>query len=197
MAYRRQMQTHTQRRQNRAGEAMSTSRYVGVWSTLKPVTVDSVKRGTHGEVGPLNATTGLGTVAGTSDDWMNEGRCYATGLDFFTNDYWEVKACVIMCSNCPVRLQCLTWALDNNIEHGIWGGVKGHTLNLLRDYRRRGRYIKQLQPGWTANWAIGGEWERLTGFTYPSAVGRPRGDDYIPDGGVWVGEGEEWGDDDS
>lgn len=176
--YRKQTQTHTQKRLKRAGEPISTSRYDGVSSTLKTVTVDSVKRGGHGRVGPHNATTELGTVAGTSDDWMAEGKCYGTMLDFFTNDYWEIKACVIMCSNCPVRIQCLNFAIDEGIEHGIWGGVKGRTLNLLRDYKRRGRRIKQLQPQWTSDWAIGGEWERMTGWSYPSGVGRPRGDGY-------------------
>jgi hypothetical protein len=128
---------------------------------------------------------------------MQHGRCYGTDFDFFTNDYWEIKACVIMCVNCPVRVQCLTWALDNNIEYGIWGGVKGYTLSLLRDYRKRGRRVKQLEQGWTADWAIGGEWEKLTGWDYPAETGRRRGDGYTPWGllGEGLGEGVGVGDD--
>jgi hypothetical protein len=113
-----------------------------------------------------------------TEDWSVEARCYGTNFDFFTNDYWEIKACVVLCSRCPVRIECLTYALDHGIEHGIWGGVKGHTLNLLRDYRRRGRRIKQLQKDWVHDWAIGGEWEQLTGWDYPTPMGRPRGDGY-------------------
>lgn len=117
-------------------------------------------------------------VAGTNVDWMEKGRCYGTGFDFFTNEYWEIKACVMMCYRCPVRIQCLEYAIDQGIEHGIWGGVKGHTLALLRDYKRRGRRIKQLQKDYVNNWAIGGEWERLAGWDYDEGRGRPRGDGY-------------------
>lgn len=122
-------------------------------------------------------------MAGT-DHWMDEGSCFNTGMDFFTDNYWEVKACVLLCASCPVRIQCLKFALDNNIEHGIWGGVKGNGLNLLRDYRRRGRYIKQLDENYTNDWAIGGKWEKWAGWEYQEegTPGRPRGD-------AWAGRG--------
>lgn len=32
----------------------------------------------------------------------------------------EAKA---LCSGCPVREKCLTWALENREPHGIWGGL--------------------------------------------------------------------------
>ncbi|MBB5926635.1 WhiB family redox-sensing transcriptional regulator [Streptomyces echinatus] len=28
-----------------------------------------------------------------------------------------------LCNGCPVRTECLAHALDNRIEHGIWGGM--------------------------------------------------------------------------
>lgn len=28
-----------------------------------------------------------------------------------------------LCGQCPVRHECLTWALDNDEEWGIWGGL--------------------------------------------------------------------------
>ncbi|MFH8371410.1 WhiB family transcriptional regulator [Streptomyces sp. NPDC018031] len=33
-------------------------------------------------------------------------------------------------SRCPVIDQCLRWAIDNNVQHGVWGG-------LSEDERRR------------------------------------------------------------
>ncbi|MEV8321276.1 WhiB family transcriptional regulator [Streptomyces sp. NPDC059900] len=28
-----------------------------------------------------------------------------------------------VCSGCPVRTECLAYALDSRIEHGVWGGM--------------------------------------------------------------------------
>lgn len=28
-----------------------------------------------------------------------------------------------ICMVCPVQAECLTWALNNNEQHGIWGGT--------------------------------------------------------------------------
>jgi WhiB family transcriptional regulator, redox-sensing transcriptional regulator len=28
-----------------------------------------------------------------------------------------------VCARCPVRDECLKWAIDNNQTHGIWGGL--------------------------------------------------------------------------
>lgn len=28
-----------------------------------------------------------------------------------------------ICGRCPVRRQCLKWAIDNDIRFGIWGGM--------------------------------------------------------------------------
>ncbi|MGX1516480.1 WhiB family redox-sensing transcriptional regulator [Streptomyces collinus] len=29
----------------------------------------------------------------------------------------------VLCTGCPVRTECLAYALDHRIEHGIWGGM--------------------------------------------------------------------------
>ncbi|MEU6769568.1 WhiB family transcriptional regulator [Streptomyces sp. NPDC046853] len=28
-----------------------------------------------------------------------------------------------VCSGCPVRTECLVYALDSRVEHGVWGGL--------------------------------------------------------------------------
>ena len=28
-----------------------------------------------------------------------------------------------VCRGCPVRTECLAWALENGADHGVWGGL--------------------------------------------------------------------------
>ncbi|MGW0856916.1 WhiB family transcriptional regulator [Streptomyces sp. NPDC002690] len=50
----------------------------------------------------------------------------------------EAKA---VCHACPVREQCLRWALDNNQDAGVWGGLAEDERRALkrRDRRRAGQ----------------------------------------------------------
>ena len=45
-----------------------------------------------------------------------------------------------VCARCPLREECLAWALkhhDLTREHGIWGGKTPHERRILiREYRR-------------------------------------------------------------
>jgi hypothetical protein len=116
-------------------------------------------------------------------EWQDRAACNDSLFDFFTNDYWEVKACVMTCAGCPVRRDCLNYALDNYIDLGIWGGVKGPTLNVLRKRLKRNQPVPQLQPGYVNDWSIGGKWERWAGYDHPrdDRIGRPREDNYLPE----------------
>jgi WhiB family redox-sensing transcriptional regulator len=35
----------------------------------------------------------------------------------------DQKRAKLVCSGCPVRLECLSEALDHRIEWGVWGGM--------------------------------------------------------------------------
>ena len=48
----------------------------------------------------------------------------------------EAKAKAV-CQLCPVRAQCLDYALRNSIRHGIWGGLNYEER--ARERRRRAR----------------------------------------------------------
>lgn len=37
-----------------------------------------------------------------------------------------------VCRACPVRNECLQFALENNIQHGIWGGMAERERRQLR-----------------------------------------------------------------
>jgi len=42
------------------------------------------------------------------------------------------SAAAKLCSHCPVQMLCLEFALINNEQHGIWGGVNTRERNRMR-----------------------------------------------------------------
>lgn len=57
-------------------------------------------------------------------DWMAQGNCADKPPSlFFPSDGVGVEVAKRVCSDCPMRVQCLEYALDNRIDHGVWGGT--------------------------------------------------------------------------
>ncbi|WP_406413917.1 WhiB family transcriptional regulator [Streptomyces halstedii] len=80
------------------------------------------------------------------DNWRTHAACRDEDPDLFFSigttgpalvQTEEAKA---VCRGCPVRQQCLDWALENNQDAGVWGGL-GETerRTLKRRSRRQAR----------------------------------------------------------
>ncbi|MBV7673311.1 WhiB family transcriptional regulator [Streptomyces halstedii] len=80
------------------------------------------------------------------DNWRTHAACRDEDPDLFFPigttgpalvQTEEAKA---VCRSCPVRQQCLDWALENNQDTGVWGGL-GETerRTLKRRSRRQAR----------------------------------------------------------
>ncbi|WP_072713724.1 WhiB family transcriptional regulator [Rhodococcus rhodnii] len=46
----------------------------------------------------------------------------------------QVRAAQEICRSCPVRGECLSWAIERGERYGIWGGV---LMEAIRTQRRR------------------------------------------------------------
>jgi len=56
--------------------------------------------------------------------WMARGNCAEKPPSvFFPSDGVGVEVAKRVCADCPVKNQCLEYALDNRIDHGVWGGT--------------------------------------------------------------------------
>lgn len=56
--------------------------------------------------------------------WESEAAC--RGMEpalFFPTVEAEVAEALAVCRVCPVRQECLEWALSTRERHGIWGGT--------------------------------------------------------------------------
>ena len=71
-------------------------------------------------------------------DWQSHGRCLDEDPELFfpigetgpaVEQVAEAKA---VCRACPVRDRCLDWALEQGVDHGVWGGLAGDERRALR-----------------------------------------------------------------
>ncbi|KAB1978524.1 WhiB family transcriptional regulator [Streptomyces triticiradicis] len=62
-------------------------------------------------------------MLGDDTDWGERALCRsADPEELFVEGAAQHRA-KALCIGCPVRLECLSYALDQRIEHGIWGGA--------------------------------------------------------------------------
>lgn len=79
----------------------------------------------------------LATLAdlAAQNDWMDEGLCSQADPDLFhpeDGNAAQAAKAKSVCRRCPVRDRCLAYAVDNNEEHGIWGGLSPKERRRLR-----------------------------------------------------------------
>jgi WhiB family transcriptional regulator, redox-sensing transcriptional regulator len=81
-------------------------------------------------------------------NWQDRAACRGTNARLFfgpdgerpqDREVREARAKAI-CALCPVREQCLDYALRNAVKHGIWGGLS--TEERTRERRRRVRGLR-------------------------------------------------------
>lgn len=81
----------------------------------------------------------------TETAWMMVGSCREQPpAFFFPSDGVGVDRARKICANCPVKQECLEYALENRIDHGVWGGTSE---------RERRRILKRRRAGLAANLA--------------------------------------------
>lgn len=84
------------------------------------------------------ARTRVGTAGavGDVDDWTDLARCRGMDPDvFFGRNLTEARQAIRTCDRCDVRQACLDYAVAENIEIGVWGGLTE---------RQRRAYVRQL-----------------------------------------------------
>lgn len=82
-------------------------------------------------------TTPERTDSTEPDPWVTHARC--RGLDaaeFFPDESIGVDHAQHICIDCPVRVECLNYALEHHINHGIWGGTSQRERHRLLQHRR-------------------------------------------------------------
>lgn len=71
------------------------------------------------------------------DDWRTEAACLGQDTEvFFPENEDQAAAARAVCAVCPVRLECLEWAIAARQDEGIWGGKTGRERIRIRRSRQ-------------------------------------------------------------
>ncbi len=69
--------------------------------------------------------------------WMAEGKCRDLPPEtFFPSDGVGVEIARRICADCPVKAPCLEYAMENHIDHGVWGGTSERERRRIARQRR-------------------------------------------------------------
>lgn len=72
----------------------------------------------------------------TDPFWREKALCAQIGGDEFfpekTGDHASWRRAVSVCRSCPVQVECLQYALDNNEAFGVWGGTTPRQRGRIR-----------------------------------------------------------------
>ena len=92
---------------------------------------------------------GLVTVI-VGEEWVAEAICPQTDAEeFFPEKGSTAVVAKAVCWGCPVRIQCLDYAVEHNESHGVWGGfTPKERMRLVRGQNplRRGRSGSAWRP---------------------------------------------------
>jgi WhiB family redox-sensing transcriptional regulator len=53
----------------------------------------------------------------------------------------QINTAKQLCARCPVKIDCLEFALQTNQEYGVWGGMSEEERRMLRRSRRAARRL--------------------------------------------------------
>lgn len=69
--------------------------------------------------------------------FMSEGLCAQTDPEaFFPEKGKSGRDAKAVCQLCPVRVECLVYALDHDERYGVWGGTNPRQRDAMRGRRR-------------------------------------------------------------
>lgn len=70
--------------------------------------------------------------------WMADGNCRLhPPATFFPSDGVGVDKARKICRDCPVMGRCLEYALEERIDHGVWGGCSERERRRILKTRRQ------------------------------------------------------------
>lgn len=79
-----------------------------------------------------------------SNEWMLRARCRGFAPEeFFPSDGAGVEQARQICAECTVQVECLEYALEHRVNHGVWGGCSERERRRILKRRRAAARTEQ------------------------------------------------------
>lgn len=81
--------------------------------------------------------------------WRDDAACAqedAEVINFHSEDPAEIDRALAMCNECPVKRECLAFALSNYERFGVWGGRTEVELRKALSIDQRGAPVLRKTP---------------------------------------------------
>lgn len=86
---------------------------------------------------PTQPVGDIGVSTEAPTHWQSRAACIGHDSDlWFPERGASIDEARDICWSCPVRLDCLQYALDHREIHGVWGGLSQRQLRRIRSKRR-------------------------------------------------------------
>lgn len=94
----------------------------------------------------IKPTTSTSTAStAVSMDWRHRSVCREEDPELFFPigntgpALLQIEEAKAVCRRCPVKEQCLIWALETGQDHGVWGGMSEDERRSMRRRAARNR----------------------------------------------------------
>lgn len=68
--------------------------------------------------------------------WADRAACAGIDLDYMFTEGTAAHQAAKVCTGCPVKTECLEYALVNRMDYGVWGGLTARQRRkLLKETR--------------------------------------------------------------
>ena len=72
-------------------------------------------------------------LLGNAPEWQERALCSQTDPEaFFPEKGGSSREAKRICSDCPVRIECLNYALRRDERYGVWGGMSERERRRLK-----------------------------------------------------------------
>lgn len=87
---------------------------------------------------PRAYTDNAGMLVLPPERWMARAACATANPDaWFPEPGGSTVAVKKVCASCPVRAECLAYALRNGESEGVWGGLSARQLRRAREKKNK------------------------------------------------------------
>lgn len=81
----------------------------------------------------MSASLVLDLIDDLRPKFWDRAACRGAGVDrWFPTQGANYRPAKRICADCPVKQECLDYALDHEIRHGVWGGTTEAKRRRLR-----------------------------------------------------------------